>query len=105
MSLSGLRMIVSTDVDVLLHPWGCECGNGGGHLDGGEHCTVIAIPAVKHGLPCATGYRPFLMKWALHVVGFSHYVEVECLKIHCSSGFGMVAPSHWLVHWYWLENT
>ena len=38
MSLSGLRMIVSTDVDVLLHPWGCECGNGGGHLDGGEHC-------------------------------------------------------------------
>lgn len=70
-----------------------------------EGNTVIAIPAVKHGLPCATGYRPFLMKWALHVVGFSHYVEVECLKIHCSSGFGMVAPSHWLVHWYWLENT
>ena len=22
----------------LLYPWGCECGSGGGHLDGGEHC-------------------------------------------------------------------
>ena len=33
-----------------------------------EGNTVIAIPAVKHGLLCATGYRPFLMKWA-HACG------------------------------------
>ena len=65
-----------------------------------EGNNLIPIPAVKQGLLCTTGYRPFLMKWALRLVGFSCYVEVECLEIHCPLVFGVVAPSHWLVHWY-----
>ena len=50
---------------------------------------MLAVPTVEDSLLIATVYRMCLVEWALCVVSFSRGVKVECLEIHCLSGFAI----------------
>ena len=51
--------------------------------------TVVAVPTVKDSLLSAAGYGTCLMEWAVRVVSFAFGMEIECLEIHCLSGFAI----------------
>ena len=69
-------------------PWGDE----GSHMAviWVEGNTMVAIPAVEDSPLSPTRYGTCLIKWALRVVGFSHGIEVEQLKIHCLPFLGHI---------------
>ena len=73
-------------------PWGYEGGEVAIFRMEGD--AVVAIPAVKNGLFCVTGYRACLVEWALCVVCLTCGVEVKRLEVACASRLAVLLCTH-----------